>query len=326
MGLTSLASAFSTNLPELATLRFFAGVGAAFFFSPALSLIASYFPPGRRGPVIGLYNGGFSLGGAAGLAAGAVAGSAFGWPGALALGGGALLVMVAVNQVVLPPDLATRRSSSAAQLWNAASGILSSRSVWALALALTGFWAAVFIVAQDFVTYASEVHPNWGGTTAATLAAVVILLSFPGGPLGGWLAERPVDRRTWLAIFAGGSGLTVLAIPILGLVAVGVDFVLLGLFDGIAFAVLYVIPSYLAETRGQGVALGIAFLNSVQVLLGSAATVLFGYVAVFRGFTVAWIFAGLLTVALLPLLLWVTPNRGMSPTGVEGHCVSTTKR
>jgi len=60
MGVSGLASALSTQILDLILFRFLAGVGAAFLFSPALSLVASYFPPGQRGPVIGLYNGGFS--------------------------------------------------------------------------------------------------------------------------------------------------------------------------------------------------------------------------------------------------------------------------
>ena len=56
MGAFSLASAVAPNWIVLAALRFGAGAGAAFFFAPALGLIASYYPSGEQGPIIGLFN------------------------------------------------------------------------------------------------------------------------------------------------------------------------------------------------------------------------------------------------------------------------------
>ncbi len=309
MGVAGVASAFSVQIYELAALRFLAGVGAAFFFSPALSLISSYFPPGRRGPVIGLYNGGFSLGGAIGLTAGASIGIGYGWPLALAVGGIGLLILVLVNHLVLPADPAFRRNFRANDLWQAAGRVLRSRPIWALSLALTGFWAAVYVATQYIVEYATSTHASWGVQSAATLAALALIMSLPGGPIGGWVGERGYDRRTILGLFGIAIGCLVLAVPFLGLLALAADFVALGLIEGAAFAVLYLIPSYLAETQGEGVALGIALMNSIQVLLGSAIAVTFGYVALLAGFTVAWLYAGGLALALLPLLRWVTPNR-----------------
>jgi predicted MFS family arabinose efflux permease len=308
MGAACLASAFSTNVLELAASRFIAGVGAAFFFSPGLSLIASYFSAGQRGPIIGLYNGGFSVGGAVGLFGGALVGTDYGWPVALAVGGVALLLVTGLAAFVLPAESLVDRPRTVRQLWSSGSGILRSRSIWMLALALTGFWAAIYIVAQFFVKYATDAH-GWSAPTAAALAAAVVIVSFPGGPAGGWLAERGWDRRAVLAAFGAFAGLLVLAIPFSGLWELWPLFVLLGFADGVAFAVLYVIPSYLPESHGEGVALGVAFVNSVQVLVGSGVAVAFGILVASRGYTTAWLFAAGLSLALLPLLLLVAANR-----------------
>ncbi len=313
MGAAGIASAFSTQIIDLVLLRFLAGVGAAFFFSPALSLVSSYFPPGRRGPIIGLYNGGFSLGGAAGVTIGAAVGLRFGWPFALGAGGVGLLVMVLYNWFVLPRGSAAHPDRDRPRVLPVVRRVLGSRSIWALSLALTGFWAAVYIVAQDFVLFASKVHPLWGTQTAANVATVFIVMSFPGGPLGGWLAERGWDRRWLLVTFAVGEGILVTSIPFLGLDLSAGLFGLLGLLDGIVFAVLYLIPSYLEESQGPGLALGIAVVNSIQVLLGALCAVVFGYIAAISGFTAAWIFAGVLTLALVPLVFLVTPNRAGTP-------------
>jgi MFS family permease len=312
MGTAGVASAFSTQLLDLILFRFLAGVGAAFFFSPALSLVASYFPPGQRGPVIGLFNGGFSLGGAAGVVGGAWIGLHFGWPSALGVGGVVLLALVALNWYVLPREPG-RPVREYPRVFAAVRRIVLSRSIWALSLALSGFWAAMYIVAQDFVLYAAQVHPAWGTQTAANIATIFILVSFPGGPLGGWIAERGWDRRYVLAAFAVADGAMVVSIPWLGLYTSGGLFVLMGLFEGIVFAVLYLIPSYLSESEGDGLALGVALVNSIQVLVGSAIAVAYGYIAVLAGFRTAWVFVGLLAIALVPLVALVVPNRARVP-------------
>ena len=318
MGAASTASALSPTLLDLAVLRFLAGVGAAFFFSPALSLVASYFPAGQRGPIIGLYNGGFSLGGAIGVTAGAAIGLRFGWPFALGVGGVALLGMVAFNWWVLPNPLARAAAAGVAQRWAVARQVLRSRSIWALSLGLAGFWAAVYVVAQDYVKFAHVAHGAWGIQTAANLATIFIVASFPGGLLGGWIAERGGDRRIFLAVFGVADGVLIGAIPVFGLYATAGVFAVAGLFDGVVFAVLYLVPSYLPESRGAGLALAIAVVNSIQVLLGSIFAVVFGLVAFHAGFSDAWLLTGAFTIALIPLVLLVSPNRGGSAIPAPG--------
>jgi hypothetical protein len=84
-----------------------------------------------------------------------------------------------------------------------------------------------------------------------------------------------------------------------------------GFFDGMTFAILYLIPTYLEETQREGLALGVGVVNSLQVLVGGVIAVVFGIIAGSIGYTQAWVFAGLVSVGMLPLLYFVQPNRGM---------------
>jgi MFS family permease len=312
LGLAGVACAFAPNWTDLALLRGVAGVGAAFFFSPALSLIASYYPPGRRGPVIGFYNGGFSVGGAAALVGGAYLGVAYGWPAALGWGGAALLVTTGVAWFLLPRLPAEGVASKLDALWRSGRRVLRSRSIWALSVGLTGFWGALYVVAQDFVNYGVTDHPEWGVGLAASLAAGVVIASFPGGPVGGWLAERGGDRR-WLALaFTLVAAAVVLSIPFSPLPLLVPEMIGLGFADGVVFAILYLIPSYLPESQGDGLALGVAVVNSIQVILGSGVAVAFGFIVADYGYAPAWLFTGLLTIALLPLLGLVQGNQRTS--------------
>ena len=310
LGAASLASAFSPNWETLAALRAVAGFGAAFFFAPALSLIASYFPAGQRGPVIGFYNGGFSIGGAAGIIGGVYLGIVGGWPLALGVGGAVLLAVAAVSSWALPEAGPAPPAASTLSLGLAARRIMGSRSIWALSLALAGFWAAIYLVAQDFVDFGVTVHPAWGVALPAALATGLIVASFPGGPVGGWLAERGRDRRALAGAFTALAGALVLVIPFAPLALLVPVMLGLGFAEGIVFAILDPIPTYLPESSGEGLALGVGVVNSIQVSIGSGLAVLFGLIVATYGYTVAWEFIGALTLGALPLLLLVDASRG----------------
>lgn len=310
MGAFALASAFSPDWYVLSALRFGAGAGAAFFFAPALGLVTAYYSPGTRGPIIGIYNAGFSAGAAAGVFLGALVGATYGWPAALAVGGVALLSIAAIAAAILPDPASsppTRRTL--AQLIAAAAPVLRSRGLWALALAITGLWALYYIVAQYFVDFASTAHTAWSLAFAAALPTVMIVVEIVGGPVGGWLGERYRDMRIVLLLFGIPSAAVVVLLPFLPLAGLLALFVFLGFADGVVFAVLYLVPTYHPEARGEGLSLALALVNCIQILAGSALAITFGFIAADLGYTDAWIFAGCIGVAPLPLLVWVRGSR-----------------
>ena len=314
MGAFCVASGFSPDWVALAVLRFGAGAGAAFFFAPALGLVSSYYPTGTRGPVIGIYNAGFSIGSGTGLFAGALIGAVWGWPWALALGGIALLVAGGGAALMLPPLVRGSFPSDWRSAWKAGRPILRSRNLWALALGLSGVWAAFYVAAQYFVQFADTVHPTWPIAVAAGIPTVMIITEVFGGPIGGWLAERRADMRRILVVWGLASAVGILLIPFLPLAAFWPLFVFLGFADGVMFVVLYLIPTYLTEGRGEHLALAIGFVNSVQLFLGSLFAVVFGVVAGTLGYEVAWLFAGAVTAGFLPLLAFLdVPRSGAGP-------------
>jgi len=314
MGVFSLGSAFSPNWIVLAGLRFGAGAGAAFFFAPALGLVTSYYPVGSRGPVVGVYNAGFSIGSGVGLFAGAFIGAAFGWGWALAIGGIALLVAAALAPWVLPVTDSAPPRRTVRELWVASRPILRSRDLWALSLSFTGLWAAFYVAAQYFVQYAHSEHPAWSLALAAGLPTLMIAIEVLGGPLGGWLGERQVDMRTILAVFGASAGVAVLFIPFANLDELVGIFVALGFLDGATFAVMYLLPTYLPETRVEGLSLGLGLLNAIQIFAGSAVAIAFAFVATYVGYTAAWILAGALGLGMSPLLLLVRGHLAPPPT------------
>ncbi len=170
-------------------------------------------------------------------------------------------------------------------------------------------------------------HPGWSVALAAGLPALMIACEIPAGPLGGWLAEHGSDMRWILVVFGLLSGVAILLIPFTPLLGLLVLFAVLGLFDGIIWAVLYLLPMYLPETRGEGVSLALALLNAINIFGGSALAIAFALVATYSTYSAAWIFAGTVAVVPLPLLLLVrghprgrrsgasTAGTGSEPTG-----------
>jgi len=128
----------------------------------------------------------------------------------------------------------------------------------------------------------------------------MIAVEVAGGPVGGSLGERSRDMRRGLVGWGIAAGVILAAVPFLTLPEVLGAFVVLGFSDGAVFALLYLLPTYLPEVSGNRVALGLALVNFVQILIGSAITVGFAFVAVSSGYVIAWIFAGAASVLFLP--------------------------
>jgi len=75
------------------------------------------------------------------------------------------------------------------------------------------------------------------------------------------------------------------------------------------YAIMYLIPTYLPESEGEGVALGVGVISTFTFLATSAYEALFGSLVLAVGYTTTWLISGAIAIALLPLLFLVTPNR-----------------
>lgn len=312
MGTFCLASAVAPSWEILSVLRFGAGAGAAFFFAPALGLVSSYYPVGSRGPVIGIYNAGFSIGSGIGLFGGALIGAVAGWPWALAAGGICLLVVCAGAALTLPPIPRPAATAGWTETWKTGRPILTSRNLWALSVGMAGVWAAFNIVGQYFIAFAHTVHPEWPIALAAGLPTAMIVTEVIGGPVGGYFAERRADMRRILVLWTIASTVGIALIPFVSLAILWPLLLFLGFADGVLFAVLYLVPTYLPEGHGGNAALAIGFLNSIQLFIGSALTIAFGSLAGMVGYTVGWVFAGALCIAFLPLVFLIPIPRSGS--------------
>ncbi len=75
----TMACGLSANYGQFAFSRMTVGFGEAGGVPPSYAIISDYFPPGRRGTALGIYNLGPPIGAALGIAFGAAIAAAFNW-------------------------------------------------------------------------------------------------------------------------------------------------------------------------------------------------------------------------------------------------------
>ncbi len=100
----TMGCGLAATYPQLVLARMAVGVGEAGGVPPSYAIISDYFPPGRRGTALGLFNLGPPIGAALGVAFGASIAAAFGWREAfLILGAMGLFAALAVILIVREP-------------------------------------------------------------------------------------------------------------------------------------------------------------------------------------------------------------------------------
>ena len=100
----TLACGLSRNYAQFAVSRMTVGFGEAGGVPPSYAIITDYFPPGRRGTALGLYNLGPPVGAALGIAFGAAIAAAFDWRYAfIVLGVVGIVAAIILPMVVREP-------------------------------------------------------------------------------------------------------------------------------------------------------------------------------------------------------------------------------
>jgi predicted MFS family arabinose efflux permease len=300
LAVAGAASAFAPSFATLVALRLGAGVGAALFFSPAIGLVGSLYPAGRRGLPVGTFTTAFSAGAALGIVGSSILLPVVGWRGAL-LVGGAILAVLAVAAVVLIPTAAGAAppTTSSRRRWPRA---LSYPPVWAVGLAFIGLEGASFATGQFIVPFGESVR-GWSILLAGVVGMTFVFPSTFGGPVGGALAERRPRHRTQL-VLATVAGAAVLALlPWAGLAAAVLIGVTFSFAYGFVYAVMYIVPHFWRTVPAEEIPVAIGLLNSIQLSGGAVVSFLFGWVVGVASYGVAWeVLAAAMLVTLVALV------------------------
>ena len=303
LGVSVIATGLSLNLPELIVSRFFAGVGSALFFSPALGLLADIVPKQKYSFHVGLFNGSFNLGAGIGVIGWNFLDQAFSWRIPLYIAGIIMILLSVENLVVLRNSEVKVQGK---QVLRRARSILVMPVIWLLPVVALSAIFSETVIGQLFVYYAESglsMSPN----AASSLDMAYLIIGFAGGLAGGYIFGRSNWRLAMFVVWSLACGAVTIGIafatgyvPLLVLMLIG------GTLVVNVFSMLYTVVAESIEDRGM-VSFSLSFVNFLQVVIGSASPVIFSVVHDFSGYMVAWTVLG--TAGIVSVVAAIPMNR-----------------
>ncbi|RZI99304.1 MAG: MFS transporter [Brevundimonas sp.] len=216
----TIACGLSRNFGQLAVSRMTVGFGEAGGVPPSYAVITDYFPPGRRGMALGLFNLGPPVGAALGIAFGASIAAAFSWRDAfIAIGVVGLVVAAVTPLLVKEPrrgglDQAVGAPPPAkAPFWGTVRNFFSTPT---LVLAALGS-GATQVITYGLGNFSVLFLMREKGMTLNDVAlwyALVVAVCMGGGIFAsGWLIDRFTRRSKTAYALLPAISLT-LAVPL----------------------------------------------------------------------------------------------------------------
>jgi MFS family permease len=294
----SMGSAISPNIVNQIVTRFITGVGAAFYFAPAMVVVSNLYR-GRSGLMIGIYNAAFNVGGGITLVTMTPAAAAWGWR-APYLMTGASTVLALLQYLAVFRGVVDEKSHDTVGIIRT----IGSRTVWAVALGILGLSVAYYIASQFIVEYATSglaLPP----TTAGLLSSLILFGGLIGGPLVGSLSDRSHDRTLFVVVPTILAGVSVGLLSYSNHMVLVASTLALGFFDSAAYTIAYAIPTDIEHIGRRYAPLAIGLINSVSILSGAVGLILFGYSVATMGYPLSWILSGVVAVIFLPFLTLV---------------------
>lgn len=319
LGLAVIGSGLAPNLGILFMTRLFAGFGSAFFFSPALGMLAEIVPDEKYSFYVGAFNGSFNIGAAVGVLGWVYIDETLGWRIGLVIGGLMTIVIALENYIVLRGVVV--HTSRSRDIWSKIKITLKAKAMWLLPVVGIGSMVLETIMGQFFVYY-SEQSLRFSPGLSGTLGFIFLVMGFIGGVLGGYQYGRTRHKyATFIVVMVITGALTVLLPFVRSPLALGMLVALMGIVVVDGFSILYTIAARLAPDRSM-VSFSLAFVNFMQQGIGSAFPFVFtGIVAFYSGqYLMAWIIMGLASLAsilLFPLSVRKKNKGVVAPGGYE---------
>lgn len=193
---STMACGLAATYPQLVVARMTVGVGEAGGVPPSYAVISDYFPTGRRGTALSLFNLGPPIGQALGVAFGASIAAAYSWRDAfLVLGSVGVFTALAVLLVIREPkrgglDRAPATAGAGASFWGTVRMFFTRPSLVLAALA-SG--------ATQFITYGAGNFTTLflmreKGMTLREVAVWYALVVGIGMSAGIFVSGRVIDR------------------------------------------------------------------------------------------------------------------------------------
>ena len=301
VALANGAGALAPNFDMLLIMRFVLGIGAAMFFSPAISIVAPLFKGERQGLALGIYNSSFSMGGALALLGWSFFVQLYSWRGGLLLGA---VLAAAASSMLLIVIRHSEKGFASENPNRALVGVLKNKQIWLMGVGIIGLWSAYYAVTQFlpfFETRVNLLDPQLSGV----LASLILVMPIPGALIGGFLSDRLHNRKIFMLFPAIIFGVGTALIGFSDFYESLALFAVLGLADAFAFTAMYASPFQIGELSLGQKSISISLMNSVQILGAFVLPILFAGVAVAQGYEEAWVAAGVFCLVFVPFLVFI---------------------
>ena len=300
VGIFAITSGLSTNFTELLISRFFAGVSAALFFSPALSLLASIVPPDKYSFHIGVYNGAFNVGGGIGVIGWAILDIFIGYREGFILAGIITIVLFFILYMLFRDiaNIKTERSDIKRSL----KKVFSSKMIILLAFIGIGSMVTETIIGQFFVYYLESI--SFSTVFASSVSSVFLLIGFLGGVIRGYHYSRTPHK---IGVFVAINVALGILLILIGFSFNYIEIIILAIVTGIlavyGMSVTYTIIRYLS--RRDLVSLTLSFVNFVQLIIAAIIPIIFTYIYTIYNYKLSWSVMGILTLSFIPMIFLI---------------------
>lgn len=190
----TLLSAFAWSMTSLFAFRALVGVGEAAYVATASTILSSHFPKNRRSVILGLFNLGMPIGGAAGVVLGGMIGVAAGWQAAFAIVGLPGLIL-AILTWRLPLGTQAESGETAKRDDGVKLGLPAIAALFrnpAYVCACLGY-AGISYAFGAIVLFAPSLFERDFGYTVdqagMVTGAIQVGAGLLGAPLGGWVGD-----------------------------------------------------------------------------------------------------------------------------------------
>lgn len=194
----TVLSAFAWSMESLFVFRALVGIGEAAYVATASTILSGHFPKSRRSLILGLFNLGMPIGGAAGVVLGGLIGTSAGWQWAFAivgLPGFILAILTWRMRLGSSEDSEDSMPTTAIRMGWPAVGTLLGKPAYLFA---TLGYAGISYAFGAIVLFAPSLFERYFGYTvgqAGTVTgAIQVLAGLLGAPIGGWVSDLWLKR------------------------------------------------------------------------------------------------------------------------------------
>lgn len=314
--IAAIVSAFLFDITHIAILRFFVGLGMAFFFGPSVILIIKSLPKGFEGLGMGLLNSSHALGGILGLFLWVIIADAIGWRMSIIIGGiiGIISSMSLrqslfvskfeekINKITDSVDI-NKKISELNITPQKILKVLLNKSLLILGVTLLGFQIGSGLIWAFIVYYLAD-EIGMTANIAGLIGGLNQIIGFIFSPFIGKLYDIVKNTSRLLLLSGILSAFSIMAIGFTysSIYLIIIPVIIAGFFLSWGFVIIYPKAKHVIKLEGEDPkleTLAVSYVNGISLLAAFWVPITFSNIANEFGYAMAWILGGFIMFLLV---------------------------